>query len=127
LFTPSKVVDLQRYMAFDHAPGSTAWAVLGEAADVLLHAQATLHEKAEVRGAARQSGCAQGSALIPLRQPLLLWRLLLRASLPGALTRTDQILHAKGCALGAADTPVGPSPANTAQADRARGTAAEGL
>ena len=43
-----RTADLQRYMVFEHGPGSTAWAVLGEARDVLAHARATLHEKAAV-------------------------------------------------------------------------------
>jgi len=43
------VVDLQRYMTFDHKPDSTAWHVLGEAREVLARAHATIHEKSEVR------------------------------------------------------------------------------
>jgi hypothetical protein len=43
-----QTADLQRYMAFSHAPGSPAWAVLGEARDVLVAARGTIHEKAEV-------------------------------------------------------------------------------
>ncbi len=50
------MVDLARYMVFDHAPGSTAWVVLGEARDVLARAHATIHEKAEVRAAGGRAG-----------------------------------------------------------------------
>ncbi|GBF97399.1 hypothetical protein Rsub_09564 [Raphidocelis subcapitata] len=50
-----QVVDLQRYMVFDHKPGSTAWAVLAEAADVLAHAQATIHEKSERKRIEREA------------------------------------------------------------------------
>lgn len=42
------VIDLVKHWAFDGEPGSTKWAVLGEARDVLQRATATIHEKAEV-------------------------------------------------------------------------------
>jgi hypothetical protein len=45
---PQQVVELQRYMVFEGKPGSTAWAVLGEAREVLERARSTIHEKAEV-------------------------------------------------------------------------------
>jgi hypothetical protein len=57
-------VELQRYMVFEGKPGSTAWAVLGEARDVLQRARATIHEKAEVGG--RGPGRGGRVALVPL-------------------------------------------------------------
>ncbi|KAI8475708.1 MAG: hypothetical protein J3K34DRAFT_28503 [Monoraphidium minutum] len=49
-----QVVDLQRFMVLDAKPGSTGWAVLAEARDVLVHARSTLHEKAERKRVERE-------------------------------------------------------------------------
>lgn len=49
-----QVVDLQRYMVLESKPGSTGWAVLAEARDVLNHARSTLHEKAERKRVERE-------------------------------------------------------------------------